>query len=373
MNALRAVDGNTVQSTRQNITHRPFNRHKREYFTQVALRTLRIWGILILIAEILLPVHGLAQHNRIVYVAATGNVSSDEIYTMEADGTDRKRLTNNNVLDLDPKWSSDGTRIAFASRMEGGPGSAFDIFVMDAAGKNFVNLTQNPRGDDRMPTWSPDGRQIAFVSSREPHLHEWEIYVMDTDGKNIERLTNNRVTDRTPAWSPDGKWIAYASEPHKNGSDDLYVMSPNGRNRKKLTDQIPWALVPSWSPDGKRIAFNCKLDGKPDIFVMDVDRVLNGNQGPINKNGVTNLTKHIAHDHSPTWSPAGDRIAFSSERELKISAIYVMDADGENVVRLTDELYSSQPDWARSSGFSVSPRKLVTTWGAIKVGNSEKK
>ena len=368
MKALSTVDRNALCSLRQALNRRRFDRHRSTNFEPGALRT---WCILSFIAWIIvLPVHGWAQDNRIVYVVATGKFRGNEIYTMAADGTDRKQLTNNEVLNFDPVWSPDGNRIAFASRMEGGPLNSFDIFVMDTDGKHFVNLTQNPRGDDRMPTWSPDGRKIAFVSGREPHRLDWEIYVMDADGKNIKRLTNNRGSDRMPAWSPDGRWIAYVSEANENGNDDIYVMSPDGRNRKKLTNQIPDAHVPSWSPDGKRIAFACHFNS--DICVMDVDRVLNGNQGPINEQDVTNLTKHIAFDYAPTWSPNGDRIAFSSSRE-KIGAIYVMDADGENVVRLTDELSSSQPDWARPSGFSVSPRKLVTTWGAIKAEKSEKK
>ena len=322
----------------------------------------------------MLPVHGWAQHNRIVYVFSKQIVGGREIYTMAADGTDRKRLTNNQVVDLDPAWSPDGTKIAFASRMEGGPLSAFDIFVMNEAGKKLINLTQNPDGDDRMPTWSPDGRRITFVSRRHPHLwEEREIYVMDADGKNIKRLTNNSVADLDPAWSPDGKWIAYASESRQNGNDDIYVMSPNGRDRKKLTDQLPEAIEPCWSPGGKKIVFVCKLDGNPDICVMNVDRVLNGNQKPINERDVTNLTKHIAFDYSPTWSPTGDRIAFSSDRELGITAIYVMDADGKNVVRLTDGLTSMLPDWSGANKFSISPRRLVTPWGAIKAGKSEKK
>ena len=365
------TNGNAIQAVLQALNRRPFDGHKRKNFEQISLHS---WGILIFIAWIIvLPINGLAQHNRIVYVATKQIIGGHEIYTMEADGTDRKRLTNNDneVLDFDPVWSPDGNRIAFASRMEGGPLNSFDIFVMDADGKHFVNLTQNPRGDDRMPTWSPDGRQIAFVSGREPHRLDWEIYVMDADGKNIKRLTNNRGQDRMPAWSPDGRWIAYVSEANENGNDDIYVMSPDGRKRKKLTNQIPSAHVPSWSPDGKRIAFACHFNS--DICVMDVDRVLNGNQGPINEQDATNLTKHIAFDYAPTWSPTGDRIAFSSRRELEITAIYVMDADGENVVRLTDELDSSEPNWARPSGFSVSPRKLVTTWGAIKAEKSEKK
>ena len=199
---------------------------------------------------------------------------------------------------------------------------------MDADGKNLINLTQSPRLNERMPTWSPDGKKIAFVSGKE-QVSDWDIYVMDANGKNVERLTNNRVADQEPAWSPDGKWIAYASEVDGNGNRDIYVMSPDGRKRKKLTNQIPKADEPSWAPDSRRIAFVCNLDGNPDICVMAVSNVLNGTQKHLNKKDVTNLTKHIAHDYSPTWSPNGDRIAFSSERQLGTMSIYVMDADGQ--------------------------------------------
>ena len=363
MNASKTVDGNAIQSTRPTINLQRFDRHKREQFEQIC----RIaWGILIFTAWIIvLPVNGLAQQNRIVYVALAEHVRGYEIYTMAVDGTNRQRLTENQVFDSNPAWSPGGKKIAFASAMADGPGSAFDIFVMGADGKNLINLTQSPRLGDRMPTWSPDGKRIAFVSGK-GLVSNWEIYVMDANGRNIKRLTDNRVADREPAWSPDGNWIAYASEADENRNRDIYVVSPDGRKRKKLMNQMPWAIQPSWSPDGKRITFVCNFDGNPDICVIKIDAVLNGNQKPINKKDVTNLTKHIAHDYSPTWSPNGDQIAFSSERQLGTMSIYVMDADGQNIVRLTDGPHSTQPDWAGSSQFSVSPRRLVTTWGRLK-------
>ena len=88
------------------------------------------------------------------------------------------------------------------------------------------------------PSWSPDGKRIAFSSRRDGHfIGEFgltsEIYVMDADGGNEQRLTENRKTDSSPSWSPDGKWIAFTSD--RKGDDvnfEIYVMDADGENRK---------------------------------------------------------------------------------------------------------------------------------------------
>ncbi len=95
-------------------------------------------------------------------------------------------------------------QIVFMSRREGRP----EIYVMDADGKNLHKLTNN-RDNDWWPSWSPDGRRIVFVSERDGNR---EIYVMDADGGNPQNLTNNPRDDFSPAWlnspfsvSPTGK------------------------------------------------------------------------------------------------------------------------------------------------------------------------
>ena len=250
---------------------------------------------------------------------------NNEIYVMNADGTGQFRLTNNNAADNSPVWSPNGGKIAFRSERDGN----FEIYVMNADGTNQTRLTNN-NAVDNLPTWSPDSSKIAFTSERDGNV---EIYVMNADGNNQTRLTNNNVTDFFPAWSPNGSKIAFSSE--RDGNIEIYVMNADGNNQTRLTNNSFRDNVPAWSPDSNKIAFSSERDGNFEIYVMNADG-----------NNQTRLTNNGAIDGLPAWSPDGSKIAFYSDRDGNIE-IYVMNTDGNNQLRLTNNnAEDDELDWS---------------------------
>ena len=144
-------------------------------------------------------------------------------------------------------------QIVFGSTRDGNP----EIYVMDADGNNQIRLTYHWEMDIQ-PSWSPDGGRIAFASNR--NGGNYQIYVMDSNGKNVRRLTAG-INDRNPAWSPGGQKIAFTGIGdeeigRENRKAKIYVVTPDGTNLKKLAGHIPSTdLDPAWSPDSQRIVF----------------------------------------------------------------------------------------------------------------------
>ena len=292
-----------------------------------------------------------------------------QIYVMDADGKNQRRLSNDLFLNWDPSWSPDGKRVAFTStEAKDTERKRPQIYVMDADGKNRRRLSNRFIKDAEWePSWSLDGKRIAYTSSGAMDIAggHWRIYVIDADGKNRQRLSNDAVDDWQPSWSPDGERIAFVSSRDGKGHG-IYVMDADGKNQRRLTDNPSREWDPSWSPDGERIAFVANMERNWDIYVMDAD----------GKNR-RRLTRNPAPDIDPSWSPDGKRIAFVSTRDGNFE-IYVMNADGARLVRRRTKDHSDdiEPTWfdpafaIEIAPFSVSPAgKKSTMWGWLKQVN----
>ena len=253
--------------------------------------------------------------------------SSTDIYVMDANSWEK--LPNTSGGDTEPKWSRDGSRIAYVS--DGGA-STGDIFVMGADGHNRVNIAHTLYYEDS-PMWSPDGEKIAFTSDRDGN---WDIFVMEADGSDQTNITNSPSNEYSPTWSPDGSRIAFSSD---LDGFDIYVINANGSNLANITNSPEGEFDPSWSPDAGKIAFSSDRDGTLNIHIMHSDGSNN-----------TNLTYNSGSGQSqePEWSPDGSRIVFSDTGPCGHSAIWVMDSDGENIYLL----------WEFPNGDSYSPH-----WG----------
>ena len=286
--------------------------------------------------------NGYASHRTKIAFYSTRDGNS-EIYVMDGDGRNQRRVTVDPAEDFLPAWSPDGRKIAFVSNRTNRNKHIKQIWVIDADGKNPIRLTDG-LGDSN-PDWSPDGTKILYDAHLDPerHIGDDGITVMDADGNNKRLLTEKGAH---PSWSPDGKRIVYTH-------GQIYVMDADGGNRTQLTHDVGFKRMPSWSPDGRSIAYMAN----DRIWMMDSD---GGNQRQLTK---------INGDKHPTWSPQSDAIAFQSWRKDRVFGIYVVDATNGavNALQHDPEFWNSAPDWLYPGELSVSPqRSRITMWGRLK-------
>ena len=215
--------------------------------------------------------------------------------------------------------------IAYQSLVDG----KWRIFTMDGNGANKRRITGG-NANDFNPAFSPDGARIAFQSDRDGTQH---LYTMNLDGSDIRRHTTGGSNNRIPAWSPDGKELVFQSD--RDGKEHLWIVSVAGGEPRQLTSGAQNDGAPSWSRDGTQIVYQSDAGGGvTHVYVLEP------------RGGAPRaLSSGPTRDNRPVWAPDGKRIAFASFRDNQWN-IYVMNADGSDVRKLTDGSFNVNPAWA---------------------------
>ena len=228
--------------------------------------------------------------------------------------------------------ASDVSYIAFTSERDGNA----EIYLMDTNGKNLRNLTNHPARDFH-PAFSPDGRWLAYVSDRDG---SYRIYLLNRNNNELRPLTNHLAStgDLDPAWSPDGQWIAFTFIEARAGIQgrryNIYKINVNTGNLQQLTD-TEYNRDPAWSPDGDRIMFFSDGKERHDLYVMKA-----------NGNGLRRVIVRNPGGYSPAWSPDGKKIAYE-RLGIEGRGIYIMTAEGQNDRRVTPKnTWSENPAWS---------------------------
>ncbi len=193
-----------------------------------------------------------------------------EIVVSNLDGSNRRNLSNNLATDANPTFSPDSSKIAFVTN-RGDNRGLFDIYEMNSDGSNQQPITSSNGGTSISPTWSPDGKEIFFTNDKEDGRNgNFEIFktIVQT-GSPLTRITNRpKAVDESPSVSPDGKRIAFQST--QKGNSEIYVMNTDGSGLLRITRNLADDKNPKWSADGTTLFFASNRNGRYQIFELPI-------------------------------------------------------------------------------------------------------
>ncbi len=217
------------------------------------------------------------------------------------------------------------TKIVFSYRTSSGK----ELAMVDYDGYNFTRLTNNGRFN-LFPAWAPDQNRILFSA------HSWDrlnIYLFDLSKRDISIISSFRGLNFAPCWSPDGTKICLCLT--KDGNAEIYLLDLKTEKLNRLTYNKAIDTSPAFSPNSREITFVSDRAGNPQIYVMDMH---GGN--------VRRLTFHGSYNTSPAWSPRGDIIAYVSREPDNSQQIYVTDPYDFEPVRLTSKGNNEEPSFS---------------------------
>jgi TolB protein len=260
---------------------------------------------------------------RLLFVQAQSE--SKEIYAMDYDGANIKKLTRNGSINLSPEWWPDSKGLVYTSYKNGEP----DLYSLGLRGSE-KRITSGI-GVDVGAEFSADGTRLAFMKNADGNP---DIYLSDVQGKNLARVTWLKSVEASPTWSPDGKKLAFVSD--RYGNPQIFIMDVDGSGVQRVTHEGSYNSSPAWSPKGDFIAYTNRVDNIFGIALID-SKTLQSRQ----------LVAEAGNNEDPSWSPDGRYISFSSNRTGTYQ-IYIVDRDGRREWRITSgKGDKSQPAWSK--------------------------
>ncbi len=257
------------------------------------------------------------------------------------------QLTKNKWIDFNPSVSPDGEKLLFVSDRDGNR----EIYITDLEwmdgytqwrGNNLRNIT-NSNEHDWTPVFSPVENRIAF-STYFPENDNYDIFIMNDEGGEKENLTNTSSYEKFPQFSPDGSFLVYQG--WQRGKMEIFFVSLLEKNNINISRNINSNDIlshgNSFSPDGQKIVFTSERDGDRNIYLMKI----NGSE-------IEQLTDNKSNDYEPVFSRDGRSIAFTSERDGN-KEIYLIDLASKNLKNLTKNMGD---DW--NPRFYSDSRKIV--------------
>jgi TolB protein len=278
-----------------------------------------------------------------------------------------RRLTK--IVNSYPAPSPDGSRVVFQSNRTG----VFQIYSMKADGSDVRQLTNLP-DDSYGPSYSPDGKLVAFAHGSNGKS---DVYVMEADGSRVHALTTDGLDNSHPHWSPDGRRIVFNSsrttpagnraDPAKE-QDDIFSIALDGSDLRQHTHCNAICTYSFLAPDLTKIVYR-KVTNTPGLNWDLGEATRNSEIAVANADGSGEriLTNNAAFDGWPTWCPDGKHIAFASNRlgPANHGQIFVMSADGSALQQVSTLPGSYvQPSWSADG-------QKIYAYEATEIGDDE--
>jgi TolB protein len=267
-----------------------------------------------------------AFDSRMAYVAETGAGTArvKRIAMMDADGSNHRFVTAGEAIVLTPRLSPGGDRVAYVSFAGGRP----HVRVADVSGQSDRALLPDNPVMSFAPRFSPDGRRILFTLANNGNS---DLYIADSGGGGLQRLTFSPGTDTNGSFSPDGRSIVFESD--RSGTSQLYVMNADGSGARRISFGGARYGAPVWSPDGEWIAFTRTGGEGLTIGVMR-------SSGSDEKMLTTG-----PRDEGPSWGTGGRQILFQRSLPGR-SSLYMVNLDGSSARPVQTPVAGSDPDWS---------------------------